>query len=46
MLCFVWSKTLTNDLEAIITSGVCDIGGYIVVYVNIIKTVENFNYLN
>ena len=34
MLRFIQSKTLTNDLKAIVTSGVCEIGSYIVVYVN------------
>ena len=33
------SKTLTNDLEAIVTNGTCEIGSYIVINVNIIKTV-------
>ena len=42
VLCFIRSKTLTNDLQAIITGGVCEIGRYIVVYVNTIKTMENF----
>ena len=42
MLRCVWSKTLTNDVEAIVTSGACEIGSYIVVYVNIVKAVENF----
>ena len=39
---FIQSKTLTNDLEAIVTDGACEIGSYIVVYVNIFKTMENF----
>ena len=29
-----------------ILSGVCEIGSYIVVYVNIIKTMVNYKYLN
>ena len=32
VLRFVRSKTLTSDLEAIVTSGACEIGSYIVVY--------------
>ena len=35
LLCFVLSKILTNDLEAIVTSGACEISSYIVLYVNI-----------
>ena len=46
MLRFIWSKTLTNDLEAIVTSGACEIGSYIVVYVNSIKTMEYYKNLN
>ena len=38
---FFQSKILTNDLETIVTSDVCEIGGYIVIYVNIVAT-ENF----
>ena len=36
----------TNDLEAIVTGGVCEISSYIVVYANIVKTMESFKYLN
>ena len=46
VLHFIGSKTLTNDLEAIVTGGACEIGSYIVIYVNIVKAVENFKYLN
>ena len=42
MFCFIRSKTLTNDLEAIVTNGAYEIDSYIVVYVNIIKTMEKF----
>ena len=35
VLCFVRSKTFTDDLEAIVTSGACEVGSYIVVYANI-----------
>ena len=42
VLRFIRLKTLTNDLEAIVTSGACEIGNYIVVYVNIVKAMENF----
>ena len=35
-----------DDLEAIVTSGAYEIGSYIVVYVDIIRTVESFEYLN
>ena len=45
MFHFIWSKTLTNDLEAIVTSDACEIGSYLVVYVNI-KNVKNYEYLN
>ena len=38
-------STLTNDLEAVFTSGACEIGSYIVVYVDFVKTVEKFKYL-
>ena len=31
-----------QNLEAIVTSGACEIGNYIVVYVGFIKTVESF----
>ena len=41
VLRFIRSKTFTNYLEAIVTDGACEIGSYIVVYVNIIKTMEN-----
>ena len=44
MLRFIQSKTLTNDLEAIVTGGVCEIGSYIVVYM--IKVMEIFKNLN
>ena len=40
LLCFVLSKILTNDLEAIVTSGACEISSYKVVYVNIVKAVK------
>ena len=33
----VRSTTLTNDLEAIVTSGACVIGSYIVVYSYIVR---------
>ena len=46
VLPFGWSKTLTNDLEAIVTSGACEIGSYIVIYTNIVKAKEHFKYLN
>ena len=46
VLRFILSKTLTNDLEAIVTGGACEIGSYIIVYVNIIKTMENLKNLN
>ena len=42
VLLFIRSETLTNDLEAIVTSGACEIGSYIVIYANIIKAAENF----
>ena len=41
MFRFIRSKTLTNTLEAIVTSGACEIGSYIFIYVNVIKTKEN-----
>ena len=41
MFRFVRSKTVTNDLEAIVTSGACEIGSYIVVYVDIVKATNN-----
>ena len=37
VLCFVLSKMLANNLEAIITDGACEIGSDIIVYVNIVK---------
>ena len=37
---FIRSKTHTNDLEAIVTSGASEIGSYIVVYANIVKAAE------
>ena len=37
---------LTNDLETIVGSGAFEIGSYIVVYVDIVKDVNNFKYLN
>ena len=40
VLRFIRSKTLTNDL---VTSGACEIGSYIVVYINIIKDMEILN---
>ena len=46
VLHFIRSKTLTYDLEAIVTSDACEIGSYIVVYVNIIETMEHFKYFN
>ena len=46
VLRIIRSKTFTNDLEAIVMSGACEIGSYIVVYIDIIKTVEIFWYLN
>ena len=46
VLSFVRSKTLTNDLEAIVTSGACVIGSYIVVNVGIVKAVEIFIHLS
>ena len=46
MLRLIWSKTLTNDLEVIVTGDACEIGGYMVVHVNIIKIIENVKYLN
>ena len=46
MLCFIRSITLTNDLEAIVTSGACEIGSYVVINVDIVKAVENCKYLN
>ena len=36
-------RSLTNDLEAIVTSGACEIGSYIVVYVNIVKSRKILN---
>ena len=44
MLHFVQSKTLSNDLEAIVASGACEIGCYIVIYVNIVWAADNFKY--
>ena len=44
VLRFIRSKT--NDLEAIVTSGACEIGSYIVINVDIVKAVEIFKYLN
>ena len=35
---------LTNDLKAIVMGGACEIGSYIVVYVNNVKTMVNFEY--
>ena len=34
MFRFVRSETLTNDLEAIVISGACEIDGYVVINVN------------
>ena len=45
VLRFIRSKTFTNDLEAIVTSGVYEIGSYIVVCVNIVKAMEILKYL-
>ena len=42
VLRFIRSKILTNDLEAIVTNEACEIDSYIVVYVDIVKAVENF----
>ena len=39
-----FNQTLINGLEAIVTTGVCEIGRYIVVYANIAKDAENFKY--
>ena len=41
----VQSKMLTNDLETIFTNGACKIGSYIVIYVDIVKAMENLKYL-
>ena len=46
VLRFIRYKTLINDLEAIVTSGACEISSYIVIYVNIVKAVENLKCLN
>ena len=46
MFRFIRSKTFTNDLEVIVMGGACEIGSYIVICVNIIKTMENFKNLN
>ena len=46
VLRYIRSKTLTNDIDAIVTDGASEIGSYIVVYVNIIKTMENLKNLN
>ena len=46
MFHFIRSKTLTNDLEAIVTGGACEIGSYLVIYVNIVKVMEIFKYFN
>ena len=43
---FIRSKTLTNDFEAIVTSGTCVIDSYIVIHVDFTKTMENFKYLS
>ena len=45
VLRFIRSKTFTDDIEAIVTGGACEIGNYIIVHVNIIKTMENFKNL-
>ena len=37
LLRFFRSETLTNDIETIVTSGVCGIGSYIVIHVDIVK---------
>ena len=44
VLLFLRSKTLANDLEAIVTSGACEISSYINDYVDIVKKI--FRYLN
>ena len=44
VLRFVRSETPNNDIEVVVTSGVCEIGSYIV-YVNTIKAKENLEYL-
>ena len=46
MLRVVRSETLTKDLEAIVMSGDCETGSYIVDCVIIIKTLEKFKFLN
>ena len=46
VLRFIRSETLTNDLEAIVTGGACEIGSYIVIYVEIVKAMDNSKYLN
>ena len=43
MLRFFQSKTLSNGLEAIVTSGTCEIGSYIVIYVNFVNATEILN---
>ena len=42
---FIRSKSLTNHLEAIVTSGACEIGSYTVINVGIVKAMEYFKYL-
>ena len=46
MFRFVGSKSLANDLKAIVTSDACESDSYIVIYVNIVKAKENFIYSN
>ena len=45
MFRYVRSKTLTNDLKTIVTSGACEIGSYIIIHVDIVKAAENFEYI-
>ena len=42
LLRFIRSKIIINYLKAIVTSGVCEIGSYIVNYVNIVQSVKKF----
>ena len=46
VLRFILSKILTYDLETIVTIGACEIGSYIVVYVDNVKATYNFECFN
>ena len=43
MLHIILSKAFINDLEAIVTSSAYEVSSYIVIYVNIVKAVENIS---